>query len=133
VIVIDVSMSTIDRYRDHWLTAPPTNPPKGSILDAELEAAVDFLEASDPERVAVGLVAFAGEPPSKSGKPPAWVEVPLTTDYSLVRAGLERLRERGGGDRLTWQRPWTKQRSNFSASGARARKLGLRASRPHSS
>jgi CHAT domain-containing protein/tetratricopeptide (TPR) repeat protein len=100
VIVIDVSMSTIDPYRRHgWPTASRANPPEGSILDAELAAAVDFLEGSDPQRVAVAVVAFAGEPPSESGSPssspPAWVEVPLTTDYSLVRAGLERLRERG--------------------------------------
>jgi hypothetical protein len=121
LIAIDVSASTrypsgIDVDKDgevgfnphEELVAPGTYPeelvcsdPDDSIISAELEAARLLLEVLKPGRTTVGVIAFSGDVDPETGsrrsfdQRDAWVEVPLTDDFDLVRSTLERVRERG--------------------------------------
>jgi hypothetical protein len=121
MLVIDVSYSTrnpsgIDVDEDgelgfnpaNELVAPGTYPedlvctdPDDTILAAEVHAARTLLEELDPQHTRVGVIAFSGESDPKTGRRlrrdqrDAWVETPLTDDFSAVRAALGRIRAAG--------------------------------------
>jgi hypothetical protein len=121
MLVIDVSYSTrnpsgIDVDEDgelgfnpaNELVAPGTYPedlvctdPDDTILAAEVHAARTLLEELDPQHTRVGVIAFSGESDPKTGRRlrrdqrDAWVETPLTADFSAVRAALGRIRAAG--------------------------------------
>ncbi len=76
-----------------WFGRRPRLDPSHTLLGDELRAAAALLGELDPARTRVALVAFAGGfDPSLAD---AWTEVPLTADFSAVRAGLSRLLRRG--------------------------------------
>ncbi len=97
-LVVDVSYSTAwrmdgtDQPNDRPGRAAPA--PKGSVLDAELNAFARLIASLDPHRIAITVLSFSGdhEPESRD----VWTEVQLTNDYALVLSGLERIRRRGG-------------------------------------
>jgi hypothetical protein len=60
-----------------------------SILAVQAAAMTTLLERLDARTTRVGLVAFAGSEHADAEH--AWVEVPLTTQFSRVRRGLEQL------------------------------------------
>ena len=68
--------------------------PDDSILAAEISAALLLLEELDPQRTRVGLVTFSGEANpiterrESIDQQDAWVRVPLTHDFDLLRAEL---------------------------------------------
>lgn len=75
---------------DVWSTDP-----QDTILHAEVAAARALLEGLDPRRTRVGLVTFSGEVDPETGKRrsrdqrDATLEVPLTDDWSRLRAALD--------------------------------------------
>jgi len=121
MIAIDVSQSTkmasgadVDRdgvigVNPHLELIPPGTFPDDvlstdtddSILAAEVAAANALLEGLDPGRVRVGLLTFAGQVSPETGEraridqQDAWLEVPLTTDFMLVRRALVAIQARG--------------------------------------
>jgi len=121
MVVIDVSASTAtasgtDVDRDgvvgvdpaHELLPPGAYPsevrstdPQDTVLQAEVLAARALLESLDPSRVRVGVVSFAGEVDPTTGlrrridQHDAWLEVPLTHDYTAVQRGLTAVLARG--------------------------------------
>lgn len=121
MIAIDVSQSTkmasgVDVDRDgqigvnpHMELIPPgtfpddvlSTDPDDSILGAEVAAANALIEGLDPRRVRVGLLTFAGEVSPETGEraridqQDAWLEVPMTTDFSLIRRALVGILARG--------------------------------------
>ncbi len=71
-----------------------------SILAAEVAAGRRLIERLDPRSTRVGVATFAGEPDSPGislsrDKAPAVTEVPLTSEYSEVQQGLDRILDRG--------------------------------------
>jgi hypothetical protein len=85
-------------------TYPPdlrNTDPQDSILAAEIAGAVALISALDSERVRVGVISFSGEMNPLTGRrvrfdqQDAWVEVPLTGDYELVRRTLRGILARG--------------------------------------
>lgn len=60
-----------------------------SILAAEVAAVGSLLDTFDPRTTRVGIVTFSGSESASSDH--AWVEVPLTSEYRKVRAGLEEI------------------------------------------
>lgn len=101
VFLVDVSASAgevsgtrrLNPTPPDWRHAEPD-----SLLAAALQSLERSLPALDHERVATGLVAFAGRSGFLSAcevQRDAWVETPLTTDRSAVVAGLERIANRG--------------------------------------
>lgn len=121
MLVLDVSRSTecasgLDVNGDgrlglnpqFELLAPGTHPedscntePGDSILAAEVMGARRLLDTLDPERVRVGLVSFSGDVNLETGErrdpnqADAWLEAPASSDFALVREGLDRLLARG--------------------------------------
>lgn len=117
MLVLDVSYSTrnpsgIDVDGDgelgfdpaNELVAPGTYPegtvctdPDDTVLAAEVQAARVLLKELDPEHTRVGVIAFSGISDPETGRrlradqKDAWVEVPLTTDFSLVSEALDRV------------------------------------------
>ncbi|HUG37945.1 MAG TPA: vWA domain-containing protein, partial [Candidatus Limnocylindrales bacterium] len=75
--------------------------PDDSILHAEVAAARALLDSLDPRRVRVGVFTFAGEVDPTTGmrrrvdQEDAWLEVPLTDDYDLVRRAFQAILARG--------------------------------------
>ena len=75
--------------------------PEDSILHAEIAAARALLDTLDPRRARVGVLTFAGDVDPTTGmrkrmdQEDAWLEVPLTHDYELVRRTLNALLARG--------------------------------------
>ena len=75
--------------------------PEDTILAAEIRATRHLLEVLDPERTRVGVIAFSGRVDPKSGEQAsaaqrdAWLEVPLTRDFSALEAALGELLARG--------------------------------------
>jgi hypothetical protein len=75
--------------------------PEDSILAAEIAAAEALLTTLAPERSRVGVISFSGEMNPNTGnrvrfdQQDAWVEVPLTNDYALVRSALRGIMARG--------------------------------------
>ncbi len=75
--------------------------PQDSILHAEMVAARSLLATLDPERVRVGVVSFAGEVDPLSGRrrrpdqQDAWLEAPLSSDYTRVSRTLDAILARG--------------------------------------
>ncbi len=68
-----------------------------NILSAEIAAVETMLEQLDPRTTRVGIVGFAGDMDPLT--PDANVVVPLSSDYSRVRRGLEDIRSDGPGGR----------------------------------
>jgi Mg-chelatase subunit ChlD len=121
VIVIDVSGSTaeasgVDVDEDgqigfnpsQELIAPGTYPPdtvctdpEDTILAAEIKAADFLIQSLDASRLRVGVVSFSGEVDPISfkqavyGQQDAWVETPLTSDFSEARRALANILARG--------------------------------------
>lgn len=119
IVVIDTSASTgqptgVDVDQDGVVGIPlpgstPEHPKPGStdpgdsILAAEVAAAEKLLAGLDPRSTRVGVVSFAGLP-DEAGlgglaglrvRRAALTEEPLTSDYTRLRVGLARVRERG--------------------------------------
>jgi Mg-chelatase subunit ChlD len=75
--------------------------PGDSVLAAEVAAAEALLKSVDPQRVRVGVISFSGEPDPVSGRrarpdqQDAWVELPLTSDFSRFPAVLNGILARG--------------------------------------
>jgi hypothetical protein len=75
--------------------------PEDSILHAEIAAARALLDSLDPRRVRVGVLTFAGDVDPTTGmrrrmdQEDAWLEVPLTDDYELVRRAFHAILARG--------------------------------------
>jgi von Willebrand factor type A domain len=72
----------------------------GSILAAEVTAALNFLGQADPSTTRIGLITFAGDYQpvtgnAVGGSSNAWVRQPLTVHYELVRAALQQVLRRG--------------------------------------
>ena len=72
----------------------------GSILAAEVTAALNFLGQADPSTTRIGLITFAGDYQpvtgnAVGGSSNAWVRQPLTVHYDLVRAALQQVLRRG--------------------------------------
>jgi hypothetical protein len=122
MVVIDVSGSTKTASGsdvDHdgqvgfnpqvELSAPGAYPPgtlstdpDDSILAAEVRAADALVATLAPNgRTRVGVISFSGEMNPQTGRrmrfdqQDAWVEVPLTADFSAVRARLPEILRRG--------------------------------------
>jgi len=71
-----------------------------SILEAEVAAAMQFLDISDRATTRVGVMTFAGAFQYLTGlavlgSTNAWVEQPLTFDYEAVRTALLKILRRG--------------------------------------
>ena len=116
MVVIDVSGSTknasgsdVDRDGQTGFKPPDPAPPgmlstdpDDSILAAEVRAA-DALVASltANSRTRVGVISFSGEMNPRTGyrmrqdQQDSWLEVPLTADFSAVRARLPEILRRG--------------------------------------
>jgi len=120
-LVVDVSHSTrcasgVDTDRDGTLGTNPqlellpsgTHPPDAcntdpgdSVLATEVAAARSLLRGVEPGRVRMGLITFSGDVDLETGlrldpaQSDAWLEVPLTDDFSEVERGLDRVLERG--------------------------------------
>jgi hypothetical protein len=91
------------------LTAPGAYPPgtlstdpDDSILAAEVRAADALVASLTPNgRTRIGVISFSGEMNSRTGyrarydQQDAWLEVPLTADFSAVRARLPEILRRG--------------------------------------
>jgi hypothetical protein len=91
VFVIDTSGSTGEASglgsRSSWLShLPGVQVSRGdSVLGAEVAAIESLLDGFDARTTRVGLVSFAGSDyPSTN----AWVEAPLTSDFSKLRSAL---------------------------------------------
>ncbi len=75
--------------------------PQDSVFQAELRAARALLEGLDSRRVNVGVITFAGEVDPTTGKrkrvdqQDAWLELPLTSDYTKVGQALSTVLARG--------------------------------------
>jgi hypothetical protein len=75
--------------------------PEDTILQAQVRAARGLLEGLDPRRVRVGLVSFAGEVSLQTGErkridqQDAWLELPLSDDYSALDNALAGIVARG--------------------------------------
>jgi Mg-chelatase subunit ChlD len=75
--------------------------PQDTILGAEVEAAIALLSNLDPERVRVGIISFSGEMNPTSGErarydqQDAWLELPLTRDFSRAEMALRGVAARG--------------------------------------
>lgn len=75
--------------------------PQDSILAAEIAAAEALLTTLASERSRVGVISFSGEMNPNTGnrvrfdQQDAWVEVPLTSDYGIVRSALQGILARG--------------------------------------
>jgi hypothetical protein len=121
LIVIDVSHSTrypsgIDVDGDEEigfnpqeeLVAAGTYPedlvcsdPDDTILAAEIQAARYLVEVLSAGRTRVGIIAFSGEVDPKTqmqvshDQKDAWVEVPLTSDFSAVKRALDAIQKKG--------------------------------------
>jgi hypothetical protein len=121
MIVVDVSGSTkvasgVDVDGDgvvgidpqFELVAPGTYPPEmrstdphDTILAAEVRAAKALISTLDPERVRVGIISFSGEMNPVSGlrlkydQQDAWLDIPLTNDFSAVDRVLPGIVARG--------------------------------------
>lgn len=124
MIALDVSWSTRDPSGididddgevgfnpEHELVAPGTYPegtvntdPDDSILAAEVSAARLLLDELDPARTRIGLVTFSGKADPTTGRrssfdqQDAWVRVPLSHDFDLIRAELDAVLEEGPRD-----------------------------------
>jgi Mg-chelatase subunit ChlD len=117
ILVIDVSASTrypsgVDVDGDGRLgrREPPVvrglpevecSDPGDSVLAAELVAARALIDELDSERVHLGVVGFSGlaDPTGESAQPEsvkdATLHQPLSGDYALVRAALDRIAAAG--------------------------------------
>jgi Mg-chelatase subunit ChlD len=121
VLIIDVSGSTkvasgVDVDGDgiigidpHMELVPPgmyppelrNTDPDDLILAAEIAAAEALLGTLDPEHTRLGVISFSGEMNPNTGhrvrfdQQDAWVEVPLTNDYLVVRRALQGILLRG--------------------------------------
>jgi Mg-chelatase subunit ChlD len=75
--------------------------PEDTVLHAEVAAALILLDGLDPRRVQVGLITFSGEVDPETGRrarrdqQDAELQVPLTTDFDVVRQALGRIVARG--------------------------------------
>ncbi len=100
MLVIDTSGSTANSSSG-WLGGRARGGVSGgSILGAEVTAALNFLGQADPSTTRVGLVTFAGDYQPMTGQAVggsnnAWVRQPLTGNYDLVRAALNQVLRRG--------------------------------------
>jgi hypothetical protein len=121
MIVLDVSFSTrcasgIDVNGDGRLGLNPrlellppgaypedacSTDPGDSVLAAEVAGARRLLQALDPKRVRVGLIAFSGDVDKETGErldpnqADAWLQVPLTGEYAEVERALDAVMARG--------------------------------------
>ncbi len=121
MIAIDVSQSTkcasgadvdgdgVVGVNPHFELLPPGTYPEDvcstddedSVLAAETEAAGALLSSLDPKRVRVGLLTFAGEVNPSTGErarlnqQDAWLEVPLTNQFSRISEALDAIVVRG--------------------------------------
>lgn len=121
MIVLDVSFSTrcasgIDVNGDGRLGLNPrlellppgsypedacSTDPGDSVLAAEVAGARRLIQALDPKRVRVGLIAFSGDVDKETGErldpnqADAWLQVPLTGEYAEVERALDAVMERG--------------------------------------
>ncbi len=77
--------------------------PQDQILAAEVLAAKILVDELDPKFTRVGVISFSGDvdPVTKkrrsASQQDAVVVIPLTTDFSRVRAGLDSVLEKGPG------------------------------------
>jgi von Willebrand factor type A domain len=75
--------------------------PGDTVLQAEILAARSLLQGLDPRRARVGLATFSGEVNPSTGErksidqQDAWLEVPLTDDYTAVDRALNGVLARG--------------------------------------
>lgn len=75
--------------------------PEDSILHAQIRAAVALLDGLDARRVRVGVITFSGEVDPTTGErlsdtqQDAYVEIPLSSNYSAVRTALTGVIARG--------------------------------------
>lgn len=75
--------------------------PNDDILHAQVKAAEALLSGLDTHRVRVGVITFAGDVDpvtgreKRIGQKDAWLETPLTSDFSQVRRVLEGVLARG--------------------------------------
>ena len=75
--------------------------PDDTVLHSQVSAARALLDSLDPRRVRVGLLTYGGEVNPQTGErlrpdqQDAWLEVPFTTDFDLVRRALLGVQARG--------------------------------------
>jgi hypothetical protein len=72
-----------------------------TVLHAEIQSARALLQSLDPRRVRVAVISFGGEVDPTTGRrkridqQDAWLEVPLTDDYTQVNRALTAILARG--------------------------------------
>jgi hypothetical protein len=75
--------------------------PEDSILHAEVAAARALVRGLDPRRTRVGLITFGGEVDPATGErrsptqQDAWLEVPITSDFTQVTQAIDAVLARG--------------------------------------